>query len=138
MFKGESRILLSPNGNLELKGNMGAKDICVTSDGSWCDFVFDEKYKLMDIDTLKTFIRKNHHYPSISTATDIAKNGITVSKMFKAQMQMQEEHILYTLQMHDKLSKLENIDLKKLKNENILLKKRLNEMENKLNELIKK
>jgi|GEM_PF-5022426 len=97
-----------------------AKQICVNLTLGWCDYVFEEQYKLMPLKELKTFIYKYHHLPEIPSAKEMEKDGLNLNNIVTLQMKKIEELTLYTIAQDQKLEAMED-RLKKL--EELLLKK---------------
>ncbi|MEA3418038.1 MAG: hypothetical protein U9Q90_01470, partial [Campylobacterota bacterium] len=64
-IKGNADVYI-PNGNLYVKG----KKMSVP------DYVFKDDYKLMPLDELKTFIKKNNHLPGVASADEVGKAGV--------------------------------------------------------------
>ncbi len=71
------------------------------------DYVFGEKYKLMSLAELSSYIAKNGHLPNVPTAAEVAEKGLNVGEMQRIQMEKIEENTLYILQLEDRLKKLE-------------------------------
>ncbi|HOE05812.1 MAG TPA: hypothetical protein PLZ52_11385 [Bacteroidales bacterium] len=107
---------------------IGDTKMCLTKDGllgvceikvetAWCDYVFDEKYKLMDLTDLERFIKTQKHLPGIPTASQIENDGLYVGDMSKKMMEKIEELTLYVIEL--------NKAVEELKKENESLKKQL-------------
>lgn len=83
---------------------------------TWADYVFDEDYKLMPLQQLKSYIADNKHLPNIPSTQDLIDDGgVELMEMTKLQMEKIEELTLYMIQMNERMDKLEkeNEDLKK-------------------------
>jgi hypothetical protein len=63
------------------------------------DYVFDKNYKLLSLDDLEKFILSKKHLPNISTADDVAKNGINLGEMQVKQLEKLEEAFLYIIEL---------------------------------------
>ncbi|TAF73797.1 MAG: hypothetical protein EAZ53_11225 [Bacteroidetes bacterium] len=83
--------LLAVNGNTRIVGNLGAKDVCVNTNGTWCDYVFDKNYDLMKLKDVENFIAKNKHLPGVPA-------------MLKLQMKKIEELTLYIIELEKKIN----------------------------------
>ena len=92
-------------GNLHVDGRVDAKDVCVTPSG-FCDFVFDENYKLMGLDSLKGYIEKNKHLPHFPSEKQIVKNGMSITDITLSQTRTIEELVLYTIKQQEIIEKL--------------------------------
>jgi hypothetical protein len=74
--------------------------------GGSCDYVFEPGYKLMDLDDLSRFVKEHKHLPEMT----INKGGeYFVHEGIEELIVKTEEQALYILQLHDRLSKLENL-----------------------------
>jgi hypothetical protein len=105
---------------LTVNGKIGAREIKVSIQNPWPDYVFSKSYKLMPLSSLEKYIGKNNHLPNIPSADELKNEecGLNVGEMQGLQMEKIEEIYLYLIEM-DK-------EIKKLKEENELLKKKLN------------
>lgn len=90
---------------LESNGLLHARRIKVDA-YSWADFVFKEDYKLMSIDELESYIKKNNHLPNIPSEQDVMQNGIDIIEMNKLLLQKVEELTLYVIQMKNEIEEL--------------------------------
>ena len=81
-------------GNLRVTGNYiaGAPEIDIP------DYVFEPTYKLMRIEELEKFIRKEKHLPNIPQATEIKEKGLNLSEFQMKLLEKIEELTLYTVQ----------------------------------------
>lgn len=73
----------------------------------WPDYVFSDRYQLMPLHQLKTFIAQNNHLPNIPKAAFIEKEGFEVGDMNKRLLEKVEELTLYILQLEQRISGLE-------------------------------
>ncbi len=105
---------------LAVDGTIGAREIIVET-GAWSDFVFDDNYKLKDLEEVENFIEENNHLPDIPSEKEVLENGIQVGEMNAKLLQKIEELTLYMIEQNKKTDKLiEKVD--KLESENELLK----------------
>lgn len=102
----DSRFKLSVNGWIR------AKKIVVES--GWADYVFEEDYPLMSMDSLALYVSAHHHLPGVPSAAEVTQGGLDVGEMQVKMMEKIEELTLYMLE---------------LKQENAALKARLDEMQ---------
>ena len=82
---------------LSVNGPVRAKEVCVET--GWSDFVFEEGYDLMPIDSLATYIKANGHLPEIPTAAEVERNGIGIGKISSKLLQKIEELTLYMIEL---------------------------------------
>ncbi|TAG54979.1 MAG: hypothetical protein EAZ27_07905, partial [Cytophagales bacterium] len=98
--------LLEVEGNFRLVGGMTCKDLCVNTNASWCDYVFENNYKIMSLNELEKYIKINKHLPEIPQSNEIEKNGIQVNKIITLQMKKIEELTLYMIEANKKIELL--------------------------------
>jgi hypothetical protein len=89
-------LQLSNNGLLRLR------KVRVDSD-TWADFVFDEDYKLMPLNELKSYLTLNNHLPNVPSASQVQEEGIDLAEMNKTLLQKVEELTLYILQQQEEI-----------------------------------
>jgi len=75
----------------------------------WPDYVFEEDYKLMPLNEVKSFIDKNGHLPSVLSAKEIEINGLNLGEAAKTSMEKIEELTLYLIEINDKVENQEVI-----------------------------
>lgn len=82
--------------------------VAIKNSGNWADYVFEEKYKLLEIAKLEEFIIKNKHLPGIQSANEIKENGgFELGQMTVKLLEKVEELTLYIIQL-----KKENEEIK--------------------------
>ncbi|UOE40066.1 hypothetical protein MTP09_09045 [Chryseobacterium suipulveris] len=69
----------------------------------WADYVFENDYKLMPLEELKTFIKKNKHLPEVPTATEVVENGLELKEFNALLLKKVEELTLHLIQLNEKL-----------------------------------
>jgi|GEM_PF-1241346 len=107
---------------LAVEGKIGAREIKVTLQNPWPDYVFDPGYSLMNLDDLACYIEENNHLPGMPSATEIRDNeGIELGDMQVKQMEKIEELYLLLIDMNEKL--------KAVTDENEQLKNRISSLE---------
>ncbi|MBK9798807.1 MAG: SprB repeat-containing protein [Bacteroidetes bacterium] len=114
---GVSQTCMYPgNYKLYVKDGIRAEKVTIdlASDNGWADFVFDRNYPLMSAFDLEKFIFLNKHLPGIPSAKELKSSGLDIEFMLTKQMQKIEEQTLYMLE---------------LKNENNVLKEKVNKLE---------
>ena len=86
----------------------------VKLNASWPDFVFEEKYGLLSIAQLESYIKANKHLPNIPTTAEVTKNGIDLGGNQALLVQKIEELTLYIIDQNKKIESLEK-DMIKVK-----------------------
>ena len=96
-----------PDSKLSVNGVIHAQAVNVNLIG-WPDYVFAPTYKLVPLDTLKSYIKLNQHLPDIPSAVDIERDGVNVGEMLKSQLKKIEELTLYLIELKGENKKLMN------------------------------
>jgi hypothetical protein len=86
-------------------GGILATEVRVTTD--WADYVFNEDYKLMPLNDVESYIKKNGHLPNIPSAKEIEQEGIEIGNITKLQQEKIEELTLHLIEQNKKLDKQE-------------------------------
>lgn len=105
---------------LAVEGKIGAREINVTLQSPWPDYVFDNNYKLRSIDSLEMYIKQHSHLPNVPTAKEVEERGADLGQMTAKLLEKTEELTLYLIEL--------NKELKSLKNENESLKTQINSL----------
>ncbi|PWL30057.1 hypothetical protein [uncultured Roseivirga sp.] len=122
------RLRITQSGDAIFHNNIEASKVKVTAQpGSVPDYVFAEDYELLTINQLAEYIKANSHLPNIPSAKEIESNGQDVGQLQLKLLEKIEELTLYVIEKDNQVRKLEN--------ENTLLKTRLDEIENLIKDL---
>jgi hypothetical protein len=93
---------------LAVEGKIGAREVKVTLENPWPDYVFNKEYPLLDIAALDKYITINKHLPGIPSSKEIKENkGIELGQMTAKLLEKIEELTLYVIQL-----KKENDEIK--------------------------
>ena len=101
---------VNPTYTLDVNGKIRAKEIKVET--GWADFVFESNYELMSLTELDNFIKQFGHLPSIPSASEVEKNGISLGEMDAKLLQKIEELTLYVIELNDQLEILKEQNLR--------------------------
>lgn len=104
---------LNPQAELAVNGDIYAKKVKVTQTG-WADFVFHPNYKLLSLEDLHAFIKKNGHLPDVPSEKDILEGGQDIGTMNKILLQKVEELTLYILEQNEQTKKM-SLEIEDLK-----------------------
>lgn len=104
---------INPQYELDVCGTIRVKEVKVELSGG-CDFVFKGSYKLMDLNTLETFVKTNRHLPEIASEKEMIKDGVNMKELQMKLLQKIEELTLYTIEQNKKYEE-QNIKIKTLK-----------------------
>lgn len=98
----------NPKAKLSVEGAILAKEVCVKdSISNWPDYVFQEKYNLMDLKALKEYVETNKHLPDVPSAAEVEANGVKLGETTSLLMQKIEELTLYIIQLEERIRTLE-------------------------------
>lgn len=92
---------------LSVDGKIVSKEIIVTVK-NWADYVFNNDYKLMPIDTLAAFINENNHLPDMPTTNEAMTEGVKLGEMNEKLLKKVEELTLYVIQLKKELDAVKN------------------------------
>lgn len=88
----------------------------IAANNGWADYVFDDNYNLMSINSLKEYLILHNHLPEVPTEKEAIENGIELKEMNILLLKKVEELTLYLIELNEKLQK-QNEEIEKLKNE---------------------
>jgi hypothetical protein len=66
---------------------------------SWPDYVFKKDYKLLPLNELELFIKKNNHLPEVPSEAEVKKDGLDVAEMDAKLLKKIEELTLYMIEL---------------------------------------
>ena len=87
------------NYGLWVAGEMVSEDFIMLPKETWADYVFDDNYKLPELQTVASFIQENGHLSGIPTLDDI-KEGYQQHDINKKLLEKIEELTLYKINQH--------------------------------------
>jgi hypothetical protein len=93
----EVKVEVITTSQMNVDGNVVANAIKVAANGQTADFVFDNQYKLRDLNEVATYVAQNKHLPDVPSAADMEANGVDVAQMNKVLLQKVEELTLYLI-----------------------------------------
>lgn len=107
----------NPDELLTVKGTIHTQEVKVDLDGAVApDYVFEKffngfseslpEYELISLEELEVFLKKNFHLPTIPSAAQMEKEGISLKEMNLLLLQKIEELTLYTLQQQKEIDAL--------------------------------
>ena len=90
---------------LAVSGNILTEQYKVQKCGSiWCDYVFDDDYKLLSLSEVEKAIQQDKHLPKTKSAEDIKKeNGIDAAETLLNHQEKIEEIFLHLIDLDKKL-----------------------------------
>ena len=107
----------SPDELLTVKGVIHTQEVKVDLDGAVApDYVFEKyfsgfsllmpDYKLISLEELEVFLRKNNHLPKVPSAEEMQNKGISLKEMNLILLEKIEELTLYTIQQQKEIDAL--------------------------------
>jgi hypothetical protein len=113
-------VLLAPDGGnvgigtgnpggfkLAVEGKIAAREILVTLQSPFPDYVFASNYKLRSLYNLESYINQNKHLPGIPSAAEVEKKGgIELGQMNTKLLEKVEELTLYVIQLKKEIEEL--------------------------------
>lgn len=97
----------NPVEKLSVEGTILAKKVKVSqASADWPDYVFNEDYPLMPLDSVEAFIQTNSHLPEIASASEVSKTGIDLGDNQTKLLQKIEELTLYIIQQNKTIESL--------------------------------
>ncbi|SUJ02453.1 Uncharacterised protein [Sphingobacterium spiritivorum] len=125
--------IITPTDRLAVNGNIRAREIKVETN-NWPDYVFEEEYKLTPLTEVETFIKANKHLPDVPSSKQIEEDGLSVGEMNKLMMKKIEELTLHLIEK-DKQLQQQNTFQQTLLEEVNMLKEKVNQQANEINQL---
>ncbi len=111
----------APDAKLAVKGTVHAQEVKVDLSVPGPDYVFDNDYKLLSLEEIKTYIDKNKHLPEVPSAKEMEANGVNLGEMNMLLLKKIEELTLYLIEQNKRTAKSEK--------ENGELKERVSQLE---------
>ncbi len=98
---------LTEDARMSVDGALIAKEVLVTTTG-WADYVFEDDYQLMDMNTLASYIEVNNHLPDVPCTDEVMDQGVNIGEMQAILLKKIEELTLYTLQQQQQIESLKS------------------------------
>jgi hypothetical protein len=94
---------INPAYKFTVFGKIMAKEIRV--DGAFApDYVFEDTYKLLSLQEIEVFIKKNKHLPEVPSAVETERNGLELGEMNRILLKKIEELTLHLIEKDKKLT----------------------------------
>ena len=88
-------------------GKIIAEEVRVQLRASWPDYVFKNDYKLMPLNEVEEFIKKNNHLPGFTKAAIVEKEGTDLGETERKLLEKVEELTLYIIALEKKVNALQ-------------------------------
>lgn len=89
----------SPDAKLTVKGDIHAEEVRVDLTVPGPDYVFEEDYDLLSLESLQNYIQENKHLPEVPSAAEMEEDGIDLGVMNMLLLKKVEELTLYQLEL---------------------------------------
>jgi len=99
---------------LAVEGKIGAREVQVTLQSPWPDYVFEKDYKLSSLEEIKNYIDQNKHLPEVPSAKEMEKNGVQLGEMNMLLLKKIEELTLYLIEQNKRIDNQQK-EIKELK-----------------------
>ncbi|MEO1255183.1 MAG: hypothetical protein AAFY41_09905 [Bacteroidota bacterium] len=106
LYAGESKIGIgtsNPDELLTVDGKIHATDVVVLSSIPAPDYVFEEDYDMMSLDSLGEFIQVNSHLPYFSPADQMEEDGIPTAEFHLNLLRTIEEMVLHQIEFEKRI-----------------------------------
>ncbi len=92
---------------LKVYGMISARKFKVTS-FNFPDYVFEESYKLMKLNEIEAYIKKNKHLPGMPSVNEVKQNGgFDLEQVQLTNVEKTEELFLYIIELEKRINELE-------------------------------
>lgn len=120
-FNIANQFIINNNGNvgigtvglttakLAVNGDIRAKEIKVETTNFWPDYVFEDDYHLLSLDSLELYIKERGHLPEIPSASTISNDGVPVGDMINKLLKKVEELSLHLIQKEKEIKQLNEV-----------------------------
>jgi hypothetical protein len=93
--------------NVWVEGGIISNEIAIAATNKWADYVFDESYNLMPLDSVEEFIDTHDHLPGIPSAEEIKAQGFySANDLAMKLLEKVEELTLYTIEQDKEIRRL--------------------------------
>ena len=87
-------------------GKVYATEINVRLASEFPDYVFEDSYKLLSLNSLETYIHENKKLPNMPSAKEVGNKGMNVGQINTLLVEKVEELTLYTIQQQKLIEQL--------------------------------
>lgn len=92
---------------INANGKTYAREVEISLQTNFPDYVFAKDYKLKSINEVAEFINQNQHLPGFQKGEYYEKNGIIINDLLIKQQEKMEEMMLYIIELEKRLKNLE-------------------------------
>ncbi|MFT7612004.1 MAG: cytoskeletal protein CcmA (bactofilin family) [Parvicellaceae bacterium] len=100
---------------LGVHGKIICEEVEVKLKANWPDYVFEENYELMPLDSVSKFINEKKHLPGVPSSKSIEeKEAVGLGEMNRILLEKVEELFLHSIKMNEEVQRL-NLEIELLK-----------------------
>ena len=92
--------IYDPVEKLHVGGKVMADGYRAKNGQHWPDYVFEERYPLIELPAIEVYIKEHKHLPDMPSAQEVASKGIELVDMNRRLLQKIEELTLYLIEEH--------------------------------------
>ncbi len=92
---------------LSVNGTALFNKIKVKSSSAWPDYVFEDRYPLLPLNTLEKYIKLHKHLPELASACEVENDGIDLGEIQTTLVQKIEELTLYAIDQNKRTEALQ-------------------------------
>ena len=96
-----------PNYKLKVGGTVYANTYHAQTP-PWSDFVFEEDYKLPDLESVERYIKKHKHLLDVPSEAELKETGLNLPEMDAKLLQKIEELTLYVIELQKQINALKS------------------------------
>ena len=96
----------NPQYALDVSGTIRACEVEVNDLDGWCDYVFEDDYKLPSLKEVKSYIKTNKHLQDIPSEAEVMAHGVSLNDMTKGLLKKVEELTLYMIEKDEQVEAL--------------------------------
>ncbi|KXX67793.1 hypothetical protein [Flammeovirga sp. SJP92] len=101
--------------SLAVNGSIGSnliesKEVIVTPQIEWPDYVFNEDYPLMPLDQLQKYLNEHKHLPEIPSAEEVKEKGLSIGDQNALLLKKIEELTLHIINQEQEIKRLEQLN----------------------------
>jgi len=100
---------------LGVNGKIICEEVEVKLKANWPDYVFEDNYELMSLDSVESFVNSNHHLPGVPSESQIDTNAVPLGEMNTILLEKIEELFLHSIELNKEVAILK-AELNELKN----------------------
>ena len=102
-----SNLPTTPEHKLYVENGITTEEVKVKLKEVWSDYVFNEDYELISLESLQEFITTHKHLPEVPDANQVQKDGIELGQMNALLLKKIEELTLYIINQQKQINDIQ-------------------------------